>query len=40
MVLGFILYEAVDFVWHFGKLTWDGIKYVYNCIMKYLQMMK
>ena len=30
MVLGFILYEAVDFVWHFGKLTWDGTKYVYN----------
>jgi len=30
MVLGFILYEAVDFAWHFGKLTWDGTKYVYN----------
>ena len=26
MVLGFILYEAVDFVWHFGKLTWDENK--------------
>ena len=40
MVLGFILYEAVDFVWHFGKLTWDGTKYVYIGIMKYLPMIK
>ena len=30
MVLGFILYEAVDFVWHFGKMTYNGSKYVYD----------
>ena len=30
MVLGFLLYEAVDFVWHFGKITHNGSKYVYD----------
>ena len=30
MVLGFILYEAVDFVWHFCKMTYNGSKYVYD----------
>jgi len=30
MVLGFLLYEAVDFVWHFGKITYNGSKYVYD----------
>ena len=30
MVLGFILYEAVDFVWHFGKMSYNGSKYVYD----------
>tara|TARA_Y100001970_G_C13751936_1_gene611407 strand:- start:141 stop:365 length:225 start_codon:yes stop_codon:yes gene_type:complete len=30
MVLGFLLYEAVDFVWHFGKMTYNGSKYVYD----------
>lgn len=30
MVLGFILYEAVDIVYSVGKLTVNGGKYVYN----------
>lgn len=30
MVLGFLLYEAVDFVWHFGKMSYNGSKYVYD----------
>ena len=30
MVLGFILYEAVDIVYTVGKLTLNGGKYVYN----------
>ena len=30
MVLGFILYEAVDIVYTVGKLTINGGKYVYN----------
>lgn len=30
MVLGFILYEAVDIVYTVGKLTVNGGKYVYN----------
>ena len=30
MVLGFILYEAVDIVYNVGKLTVNGGKYVYN----------
>lgn len=30
MVLGFLLYEAVDFVWHFGKMSYNGTKYVYD----------
>ena len=30
MVLGFLLYEAVDFAWHFGKMTYNGSKYVYD----------
>jgi hypothetical protein len=30
MVLGFLLYETVDFVWHFGKMSYNGSKYVYD----------
>ena len=30
MVLGFLLYEAVDFTWHFGKLIYNGTKGVYD----------
>ena len=30
MVLGFLLYEAVDFVWHFGKMSYNGSKYIYD----------
>ena len=30
MVLGFLLYEAVDFTWHFGKMIYNGSKYAYN----------
>tara|TARA_B100001093_G_scaffold478180_1_gene506100 strand:+ start:1392 stop:1619 length:228 start_codon:yes stop_codon:yes gene_type:complete len=30
MVLGFLLYEAVDFSWHFGKMIYNGSKYAYN----------
>ena len=30
MVLGFLLYEAVDFTWHFGKIIYNGGKYAYN----------
>ncbi len=30
MVLGFLLYEAVDLVWNFGGMTYRGSKYVYD----------
>ena len=30
MVLGFILYEAVDLLWNFGGMTYRGSKLVYN----------
>ena len=30
MVLGFLLYEAVDLAWHFGGMTYRGSKYIYN----------
>tara|TARA_B100001142_G_scaffold106391_1_gene108250 strand:- start:1689 stop:1916 length:228 start_codon:yes stop_codon:yes gene_type:complete len=30
MVLGFILYEAVDLLWNFGGMTYRGSKTVYN----------
>jgi len=30
MVLGFLLYEAADFTWHFGKLIYNGTKGVYD----------
>ncbi len=30
MVLGFLLYEAVDFTWHFGKMIYNGGKYAYD----------
>ena len=30
MVLGFLLYEAVDLAWHFGGMTYRGGKYIYN----------
>ena len=30
MVLGFILYETVDLVYHVGKLTYDGSYYLYK----------
>lgn len=30
MVLGFLLYEAVDFTWHFGKMIYNGSKYAYD----------
>jgi hypothetical protein len=30
MVLGFLLYEAADFTWHFGKLIYNGTKCVYD----------
>jgi|UniRef100_A0A6C0ALQ9 hypothetical protein len=30
MVLGFILYEAVDLVWNFGGMTFRGAKGAYN----------
>ena len=29
MVLGFLLYEAVDFTRHFGKIIYNGSKYAY-----------
>ncbi len=30
MVLGFLLYEAVDLVWNFGGMTYRGAKNAYN----------
>ena len=30
MVLGFLLYEAVDLAWNFGGITYRGGKYIYN----------
>lgn len=30
MVLGFLLYEAVDLAWHVGGMTYRGGKYVYD----------
>lgn len=30
MVLGFLLYEAVDLAWNFGGMTYRGGKYIYN----------
>ena len=30
MVLVFLLYEAVDFTWHFGKMIYNGSKYAYD----------
>jgi len=30
MVLGFLLYEAVDLAWNFGGMTYRGGKYVYD----------
>ena len=30
MVLGFLLYEAVDLAWKFGGMTYRGVKNVYN----------
>lgn len=30
MVLGFLLYETVDLVWHFGGMTYRGSKYIYD----------
>lgn len=30
MVLGFLLYEAVDLAWNFGGMTYRGAKNVYN----------
>jgi len=30
MVLGFLLYEAVDLAWNFGGMTYRGSKYVYD----------
>ena len=30
MVLGFLLYEAIDLVYHSGKITYNGASSVYN----------
>tara|TARA_B100000424_G_scaffold263412_1_gene250668 strand:- start:691 stop:897 length:207 start_codon:yes stop_codon:yes gene_type:complete len=30
MVLGFLLYEAVDLAWNFGGMTYRGSKYIYD----------
>ena len=30
MVLGFLLYEAVDLIWNFGAMTYRGSKNVYD----------
>ena len=30
MVLGFLLYEAVDLAYHTTKLTFNGVAFVYN----------
>ena len=30
MVLGFLLYEAIDLVYHSGKITYNGVSSVYN----------
>ena len=30
MVLGFLLYEAVDLAWNFGGMTYRGAKNIYN----------
>ena len=30
MVLGFLLYEAMDLVYHSGKITYNGASSVYN----------
>jgi len=34
MVLGFLLYEAVDLAWNFGGMTYRGVKNVYNWYYK------
>jgi len=34
MVLGFLLYEAADFTWHFGKMIYNGSKYAYDWYYK------
>ena len=33
MVLGFLLYEAVDLAWNFGGMTYRGGKYVYKSML-------
>ena len=30
MVLGFLLYEAVDLAWNFGGMTYRGSNYIYD----------
>ena len=30
MVLGFLLYEAVDVAYHVGKITFNGASFIYN----------
>ena len=30
MVLGFLLYEAIDLVYHSGKITYNGASSIYN----------
>lgn len=32
MVLGFIIYEAFDIVYHIGKIGYNGIKFGYDSI--------
>jgi len=29
-MLGVVLYEAIDLVYHIGKIGYDGTKYIYN----------
>jgi len=35
MVLGIILYEAVDLLYNIGSLSINGTKYMYNWYFKY-----
>ena len=30
MVLGFILYESIDIVYNVGKISYNGVKGIYN----------
>ena len=30
-MIGWMIYETVDLVWHLGGMTYRGSKYIYDC---------